>query len=133
MEIFVNVTNQKLSISSSFCNVVSGSQEFVKFKFILGEEWNGLLTFAQFTQNGRAYNSYLNEENCAYLPSEIQGGVCTLMLYGVDGTIKATTNYLTLKVENSALVSDASSTDISQSLYDQLIDRFNKLSKWSQI
>lgn len=128
MEIFVNVTNQKLSIASSFCNVVSGSQEFVKFKFILGEEWNGLLTFAQFTQNGRAYNSYLNEENCAYLPSEIQGGVCTLMLYGADGTIKATTNYLTLKVENSALVSDASSTDISQSLYDQLIDRFNKLS-----
>lgn len=132
MEIFVNVTNQKLSISSSFCNVVSGSQEFVKFKFILGEEWGGLLTFAQFTQNGHAYNSYLDENNCAYLPSEIQGGTCTLMLYGADGTIKATTNYLTLKVESSALISDASSTDISQSLYDQLVERFNRIADLSE-
>ena len=132
MEIFVNVTNQKMSISSSFCNVVSGSQEFVKFKFILGEEWEGLLTFAQFTQNGNAYNSYLDENNCAYLPSEINGGTCTLMLYGVDGTVKATTNYLTLKVENSALISDANSTNISQSLYDQLVERFNRIADISQ-
>lgn len=132
MEIFVNVTNQKLSISSSFCNVVSGSQEFVKFKFILGEEWDGLLTFAQFTQSGNAYNSYLDENNCAYLPSEINGGTCTLMLYGVDGTVKATTNYLTLKVENSALISDANSTNISQSLYDQLVERFNRIADISQ-
>lgn len=132
MEIFVNVTNQKMSISSSFCNVVSGSQEFVKFKFILGEEWNGLLTFAQFAQNGRGYNSYLDENNCAFLPSEIQGGTCTLMLYGSDGTIKATTNYLTLKVENNALISDASSTDISQSLYDQLVERFNRIADLSE-
>ena len=132
MEIFVNVTNQKLSIASSFCNVVSGSQEFVKFKFVLGEEWNGLLTFAQFTQNGHAYNSYLDENNCAFLPSEIQGGTCTMMLYGADGTIKATTNYLTLKVESSALISDASSTDISQSLYDQLVERFNRIADLSE-
>ena len=132
MEIFVNVTNQKMSISSSFCNVVSGSQEFVKFKFILGEEWEGLLTFAQFTQNGNAYNSYLDENNCAYLPSEINGGTCTLMLYGADGTVKATTNYLTLKVENSALISDANSTNISQSLYDQLVERFNRIADISQ-
>ena len=131
MEIFVNVTNQKLSISSSFCNVVSGSQDFVKFKFILGEEWNGLLTFAQFTQNGSAYNSYLDENNCAFLPSEIQGGTCTLMLYGADGTVKATTNYLTLKVESSTLISDASSTDISQSLYDQLVEKFNRIADLS--
>ena len=131
MEIFVNVTNQKMSISSSFCNVVSGSQEFVKFKFILGEEWEGLLTFAQFTQNGNAYNSYLDENNCAYLPSEINGGTCTLMLYGADGTVKATTNYLTLKVESSALISDANSTNISQSLYDQLIERFNRIADLS--
>lgn len=132
MEIFVNVTNQKMSISSSFCNVVSGSQEFVKFKFILGEEWDGLLTFAQFTQNGNAYNSYLDENNCAYLPSEINGGTCTLMLYGADGTVKATTNYLTLKVESSALISDASSTNISKSLYDQLVERFNRIANLDQ-
>lgn len=116
-----------MSISSSFCGVVSGSQEFVKFKFILGEEWDGLLTFAQFSQDGVAYNAYLDEDNCVFLPPEIHGGICTLMLYGADGTIKATTNYLTLKVESSALISDASSTDISQSLYDQLVERINRI------
>ena len=29
-----------------------------KFKFILGEVWNGTLMFAQFAQDGRTYNQY---------------------------------------------------------------------------
>ena len=133
MDIFVNVTNQKLSIVSSFCGVVSGSQEFVKFRFILGEEWDGLTTYAQFEQNGNAYNSYLDEDNCVFLPPEINGGTCTLMLFGVSGTVRATTDYLTLRVLSSALAFDANSTGITPSLYQQLIARIDPLAKWQQL
>ena len=127
MEIFVNVTNQKLSIASSFCNAVSGSQEFVKFKYILGDEWNGLTVFAQFGQNGAGYNQYLDENNCVYLPAEINPGICTMMLYGTGSNTIATTNYINLKIESSAYISDASSTEISQTLYTQLINRIDNL------
>lgn len=133
MEIFVNVTNQKLSISSSFCNVVSGSQEFVKFKFILGEEWDGLLPFAQFIQNGTTYNSYLDEDNTVYLPPEINAGVCQMTLYGTNGGVVATTNRLELKVAEGGVVVDANSVGVTPTLYEQLIEKFNRLSKWSQI
>ena len=78
MSIYVNVVNQRLSIASSFDNIISGSQEFVKFKFNLGDEWNGLMAFAQFRQNGTAYNQYLDDDDCAFLPAEIGAGTCTL-------------------------------------------------------
>lgn len=117
--------------SSAVGSIVSGSQQFVRFKFNLGEEWNGLLTFAQFMQNGVAYNQYLDDENSVCLPSEIAAGTCTLMLYGSnDGTI-GTTNYLTLKIDENILVSDASSTDISESLYNQLVTKINAMTSWN--
>lgn len=131
MSIYINVVNQRLYIASSFDNIVSGSQAFVKFQFNLGEEWNGLTPFAQFCQNGKAYNQYLDDDNCAFLPTEIGAGTCTLMLYGSGDKIIATTNYLSLKIDRNILVSDAESTEISQSLYDQLVDKVNGIASWS--
>ena len=121
MSIFVNVVNQKMHASSIMGDIVAGSQRFVKFRFNLSEEWDGLVTFAQFMQSGVAYNQYLDSENAAYLPAEIGAGTCTLMLYGSRDTTIGTTNYLTLKINENILVSDASSTDISESLYNQLV------------
>ena len=85
MSILVNVVGQKMLVSSGMENVVAGSQKFVKFRFNLSEEWDGLLVFAQFTQHGKAYNQYLDEENVAYLPPEI-GVIATkkLDLVGVS-------------------------------------------------
>lgn len=131
MSIYVNVVNQRLSIASSFDNIISGSQEFVKFKFNLGDEWNGLMAFAQFRQNGTAYNQYLDDDDCAFLPAEIGAGTCTLMLYGSGGKTIATTNYLTLKVDSDILVSDAQSTEISQSLYNQLVAKIEAVTSWN--
>lgn len=46
MSILVNVVNQKMYVSSNADGLVAGSQQFVKFKFNLSEEWNGLMVFA---------------------------------------------------------------------------------------
>lgn len=127
MNIFVNIVNQKLKIATNLKNIVDGTQNFIRFSFNLGDEWKGLQTFAQFSQNGKAYNQYLDAENCVYLPSEIRAGMCTLMLYGSGGQTIATTNYLTLKIDENILVSDASSTEISETLYAQLVSKFNDL------
>lgn len=123
MSMLVSVVNQKMYASSSMEDIVAGSQQFVKFRFILSEEWNGLTTFAQFMQNGVAYNRYLDYENAVYLPAEIKAGVCTLMLYGSREPVIGTTNYLTLKINKNLLVEDASSTDISVPLYNQLVGK----------
>lgn len=132
MSILVNVVNQKMYVSSSMEGIVSGSQEFVKFRFNLSDEWDGLRTFAQFKQNGKAYNQFLNEENAVYLPSEIHAGAFTLMLYGSHNTTIGTTNYLTLRVNENNFVYDASSTNISKSLYNQLITQVQAIDETVQ-
>lgn len=129
MDILVNVANQKLRIATNLKNLISGTQEFVKFVFNLNGDWDNLMTFAQFTQNGKSYNQYLDDENSVYLPSEIGVGTCTLMLYGSNDKIIATTNYLTLDIDNNILVKDANSTEISQSLYTQLVTKIKASQK----
>lgn len=122
MEITINVINQKLRIETNQRNFVAGSQQFVKFIFRLTDDWTGLSPFAQFVQNGTGYNTYLDTTDWScYLPSEIEAGECTLMLYGSDGTVIGTTNVLTLTIDENHLLANAESTEISQSLYDQLI------------
>ena len=113
MDIIVNVVNQKMYIASTMECLVSGSQHFVKFKFNLSEEWDGLTTLAQFQQDGKAYNSYLDENNCVYLPAEIKAGDCKLMLYGSCDTTVAATNHLTVRIGESIFVRDAQTADIS--------------------
>lgn len=121
MSIIVNVINQKMYVSSHVDELIAGSQNFVKFKFNLDEEWENLVAFAQFQQNGIAYNQYLDDKNTVYLPSEICAGFCTLMLYGSYDKAIGTTNCLTLKIGKNMLIEDAESTEISESLYTQLV------------
>lgn len=132
MDILVNVANQKLKIATNLKSLVAGTQEFVRFTFNLTGDWDDLMTFAQFRQNGVAYNAYLDENNSAYLPSEIGIGTCTLMLYGSNDKTIATTNYLTLTIDENILVSDANSTEISESLYTQLVTKVNTLLTWNE-
>ena len=132
MDILVNVANQKLKIATNLKSLVAGTQEFVRFVFNLTGDWDDLMTFAQFSQNGVSYNQYLDENKSAYLPAEIGVGTCTLMLYGSNENTIATTNYLTLTIDENILVSDAQSTEISQSLYNQLVTRVNTLLTWNE-
>lgn len=131
MNVTVDVQGQKLRVLQNKKEFVAGSQKFVRFQFILDEDWDKLMKFAQFRQNGVAYNSYLDEENSAYLPTEIGEGTCTMMLYGSGGEVIGTTNYITFTIDKNILISDASSTDISESLYQQLVTKINALSSWN--
>ena len=101
-----------------------GSQKFIKFSFDLSDDWNGLTVFAQWIQGDTAYNSYLDSNNCAYLPPEIVPGQCIMMLYGTGGSnIIGTTMPLKFQISEDYFEADAQSTVITQSLYDQLVAR----------
>lgn len=54
------------------------------------------------------------------------------MLYGSNKKIIATTNYLILSIDENILVSDANSTEISESLYTQLVTKVNSLTTWNE-
>ena len=133
MEINVNVVNQKLHITTNLKSLVAGTQEFIKFNFNLGDDWDNLLVSAQFMQNGTAYNKVLDSNDSCYLPAEIVAGTCSLMLFGSGTethgtstvTVRATTNLITFNIDVNHYISDASSTEITQSLYDQLVDMVN--------
>ena len=131
MDINVQVRGQKLRIPTNLKGYAPGSQNFVKFIFDLSEDWDGLSVFAQFSQDGNGYNQYLDEDGAAYLPHEITTGQCILMLYGTggsgDNTVIATTNYIVLTLDRDLFITDAESTDISESLYTQLVNKVNNM------
>ena len=122
MNILVNVINQKLKIKANTKRLVSGTQKFIRFEFSLDDAWDDLLVFAQFIQNGKAYNDYLDENNSVYLPPEIVDGKFDVLLYGSGSNVIATTNYLTFEVDKNMLISDAQSTEITESLYNKLVN-----------
>jgi len=122
MNILVNVINQKLKIKANTKRLVSGTQKFIRFEFNLDDAWDNLLVFAQFIQNGKAYNDYLDENNSVYLPPEIKDGKFNVLLYGSGSKVIATTNYLTFEVDKNILISDAQSTEITESLYNKLVN-----------
>ena len=119
----INVIGQTINFKKkSGAIIVSGSQEFVQFDFTFDKSWNGLLIFAQFTQNGKSYNQYLADDYTVYLPAEITEGSCSLTLYGSRDKIIATTNTVIFNVAQNQLVSDGQSTEITLSLYEQLVN-----------
>lgn len=122
----ISVSNQKLRVATNLKKLVAGSQEFVKFSFELGAEWDGLTSFAQFKQGENTYNQLLDNENCCYLPVEIEPGECTLMLYGAGGNSVGVTDYLTFSISDNILLYDEES-GVTPSLYQQLSDRIQEL------
>lgn len=114
MSILVNVVGQKMYVSSTMSCIVDGSRNFVKFRFNLSEDWDGLQVKAQFKQNGTVYHRILDDENSVFLPSEIVAGTCTLMLTGSSNTfVFGTSNYLTLKIEKNIYQPSTGSGDSS--------------------
>lgn len=127
MEVLIDVFAQKMRIKANSRFFSAGTQKFIKFTFNLSSDWNGLTVFAQFVQNGAGYNKYLDSNKSVYLPIEIVSGKCDMILYGSKNDVIATTNYLTLFINEDRLIYDSKSTDISKPLYDQLVNRVSTL------
>lgn len=119
----INVNNQRMMLVSSNYKIVSGSQQFVRFHFTLDDDWQNLTVFAQFTQNDDAYNQYLDANYDVFLPSEIEDGEVRVSLYGTGNTVIGTSNYLAFNVEKIEFTEDASSTVITPSLYNQMVEK----------
>lgn len=129
MTVYVDVVGQTLIVPNRMV-YIEGTQEFIRFTFNLDDDWKELTTFAQFVQNGVPYNKYLDDTYSVYLPSEIVNGVCTLTIYGTGHGRIGTASYLILKIEPNSLVDGEGTMVITQSLYDQLVDKVNELETW---
>ena len=70
-------------------------------------------------QNNVAYDVVLNTSHQAYMPPEIGAGRCTMMLYGSNGSIKATTNFLEFTIDQSLQITGSQTHDLTPTLYDQ--------------
>ena len=101
--------------------IIAGTQQFIRFLFELSPNWDNMQVYAQFGQNGEAYNVLLIN-NIAYLPPEIGPGKCTLLISGSNGTEKGITNAVELDIQENILVVNAHSTQITRDLYDQMLN-----------
>lgn len=127
MDIQVNVVGQKLRIYTNYLRVIDGSQNFIRFVFAFDNSWSSLTKYAEFTQDGTSYSIYLDSDSSAYLPVEITSGTCTLTVYGTGSGVIATTGSATLRVERCIITNSESGTDITPTLYEQLVDRVDGL------
>lgn len=127
VNINISVVGQKLRLPTNLKIIVDGTHEFIRFVFNLDEDWNGLTTYAQFTQDGKSYNVYLDDNSSVFLPHEITEGVCSLTLSGTGNGVIATTDYVEFIVVDNILTAGESSTEITESLYEQLIDKINSM------
>lgn len=132
MRINVEVVNQNLLIPPEDKYVVEGTQEFIEFHFNLRDGWENLVVFAQFIQEDQAYNVYLDEDNNAFLPAEIESGLLHVVLYGTAGDVIAISNNLRMRVQRTPYVGDGQSTEITLSLYQQMVDEFAQLRSTSE-
>lgn len=111
MEVFINVVGQKLRIATNCKTFVEGTMNFVKFTFILSEDWVGLEKKAQFIQDGAAINRELDGNNSVYLPAEIHSGTFELVLRGGMGLTSAVTDTLVLNAKRSDYRTDGKDGD----------------------
>lgn len=111
MEVFINVVGQKLRIATNCKTFVEGTMNFVKFTFILSDDWAGLEKKAQFIQDGEAINRELDGNNSVYLPIEIHSGTFELVLRGDMGLTSAVTDTLVLSVKRSEYRTDGKDGD----------------------
>ncbi len=106
--------------------VVSDSVDFVSLLFKLDASWDGLVTVAQFTQDGAVYHQVLDGDGGCTLPSEITTGTVELMLFGQmpGGTTRATTQPINIPIVRSGFVGDGD-TPIppTADLYSQLLEK----------
>ena len=124
MDILVTVEGQKMKLASNQTHHIEGSSQFVKFIFDLSDEWVGLDSNVQFIQNGEAYGQKLDgsgNKKYAFLPNGITEGECKMVLYGGDGTIRATTNYIPLSIGKDISALRTLSENISRTDYEQAL------------
>ena len=132
MNVFCTVEGQKLSIVTPLRHFAQGSDDFVKFLFTFSEDWNGLMTFAQFRQNNNIVNKYMSNETVddvtyktVTLPSGWEPGPLTMTLYGTGReTVVGTTNYVLMMIDETGFVADGVTSEIVETLYEQLVNRF---------
>lgn len=129
MDILVTVEGQKMKLASNQTHHIEGSSQFVKFVFDLSDEWVGLDTNVQFIQNGEAYGQKLDgsgNKKYAFLPNGITEGECKMVLYGGDGTIRATTNYIPLSIGKDISALSTLSENISRTDYEQALNELKQ-------
>lgn len=127
MDIFITVDKQKMRCNNNVRSFVAGTQEFVLFNFILSDDWDNLTIYAQFTQDGKSYNVYLDSGDSAYLPPEIKEGICNLALRGTRGNTIAVTEPLQLNITANPIQGNLASTGITLTLYEQLVNKVDSL------
>ena len=99
MDILAIVKGQRMKLTANNSCHISGSNRFVRFRFEMSDEWKNLSVIAMFEQNGKIFSETVTD-GCAFLPSDICEGNCDMTLFGVGGTIFATTNRVPLIIKN---------------------------------
>lgn len=99
MNVQIKVVGQKLILPDNSYRYISGSRNFIYIVFNLDSDWNNMNVCAEFAQENNVYSYLLDNNNGIHFPSGIEPGVCRISLRGSKDGVTATTDSITLYVD----------------------------------
>jgi hypothetical protein len=99
MNVQIKVVGQKLILPDNSYRYISGSRNFIYIVFNLDSDWNNMNVCAEFAQENNVYSYLLDNNNGIHFPSGIEPGVCKISLRGSKKGVTATTDSITLYVD----------------------------------
>lgn len=116
----LSVNNGEAAISMQASGSVG---EEIASLYILSSDGTACGQLIQSDSVSNGHFTYTSETKTLHFAENIVDGTKIIVTYTGITTVKATTNYLTLSIDENTLVTNAQSTEISQSLYEQLVTR----------
>ena len=132
MKTIINVEcmDQELVITNSPVIASGGKHEnFIKFNFC--QKWNGLSKIAVFFKNEKnKYYALIDNDNMCEVPHEVTDyeGTMHFGVFGASGNDSTkTTKILKYKIVKGAITEDASPSDPTPDIYEQLTNQYNHI------
>lgn len=132
MKTIINVEcmDQELVITNSPVIASGGKHEnFIKFNFC--QKWNGLSKIAVFYKNEKnKYYALVDKDNMCEVPHEVTDyeGTMHFGVFGASGNESTkTTKILKYKIVKGAITDNASPSDPTPDIYEQLTNQYNHI------
>lgn len=131
MTLFVMEVEKNIAKITDTEPMTSGSSKVYLVKFYFSSEWDNLARVAVFKAGDTVVDVLLDDENLCFMPWEVLVEYGRPVQFGVYGTMEGhvvlPTIWASTEIILEGVITGAAAQPLSPTLYDQILDKFNKL------
>lgn len=99
--------------------VVADSKNYLYAEFLFSQEWATMAKTAIFKSPDEAYTVVIEDGMCK-VPYEVMGADFAVSVFGTDGDVRITTDYIEVSVEESGYIEGETPQEPTPTVYEQL-------------